>query len=490
MREKAAKVGVNSTAPADRDRVNRYKKFAARRLASPWIARGPRPGARAFRLLMLGSSISMLGSRISTIAFPMLILRLNNSPVVTGLVGFAVIAPSMLVYMPAGALVDHWNPRRVMLASEFLRGFAIASVVIALVVFGMHITISFLIIVMVAEEILEIFSTLADRRYLNRLTKRDSAADRQASVEVRAHAAVLAGRPVGPVLFSIDPFLPFLADAISFIVSVSSLLLLGRLSEPPSEVLLLWPRRMIGEIRQGFKWLRRDHRALVALMVMALTSMAAQALILTFLVEAHSKQLTTVAIGAVLAASGAGGAVGAFCARFVPAALRAFWPQIQMIAWSATFAALVVSDGQSSYWNAGAMFILGLTGAIGNVEFGTYLVKHLRDDMIGKVTAFGQMLSMGACALGPVLGGYATQQFGVRGAMAFLFGVVLTGTLVSMLMAMIIQGSRKPSSAAPSVARRPALTHMECECRTGNPSGPVGAHPTATSDHCSLSHTA
>lgn len=404
------------------------------RTARVWLSSSP-----AFRLLMFGSSISMLGTRISTVAFPMLVLHLNKSPFITGLVAFAAIAPSILVYVPAGVLVDRWNPRRVMLVSELLRGLAIASVVIALVIFRMHVRIWFLILAMVAEEILEIFSTLADRRYLNRVMERDKMLSQQASIEVRAHAAVLAGRPVGPFLFSIEPFLPFLADAVSFIASSVSLLLVRRIDEQPGEARSLLPRKVVGDIGQGFGWLKRDRHALLTVGLMATTSMVAQALILMFLVEAHSKQFSTVAIGAVLAASGAGGAVGAFCSRIVPNAVRGCWLLIQMISWSVALFSLALVGGQSPYLSAITMFILGLTGAIGNVEFGTYLVRNVDDEMIAKVTGIGQMLAIGACALGPVLGGYAIQHFQVNGAVHILLVIVVSMAFASLLMPEVSQ---------------------------------------------------
>src|SRR5229473_862040 len=84
--------------------------------------------ARDFRLLMAGSFISMLGSRISTIACPLLALYLTSSPFDAGLVAFAATIPSVLVYIPAGALVDRWDPRHTMLTAEAGRGVAIAVV--------------------------------------------------------------------------------------------------------------------------------------------------------------------------------------------------------------------------------------------------------------------------------------------------------------------------------------------------------------------------
>jgi MFS family permease len=436
MRETTAEEGTGAAAEADGDLIsfpllqNRVVNALKARSRTVRVLLSSSP---AFRLLMFGSSISMLGTRISTVAFPMLVLHLNKSPFIAGLVTFAALAPSMLVYVPAGVLVDRWNPRRVMLTSESLRGLVIASVVIVLLRSRMHVSICYLILAMVAEEILEIFSTLAERRYLNRVIERDKIDSQQASIEVRAHAVVLAGRPVGPFLFSIEPFLPFLADAASFIASVTSLLLIRRVDEPQGPARRLLLSEVKSDIRQGFSWLANDRRAMLTLFLMAGTSMVAQALILMFLDEAHSEQLSTVAIGIVLAASGAGGAVGSFGSRFVPAVVRSSWLTIQLIAWSVALFFLSLAGGQSAYLGAVAMFILGLTGAIGNVEFGTYLVRNVADDMIAKVAGIGQMLAIGACAVGPVLGGYAVQRFQVQGAILILLVIVALLAFASLL---------------------------------------------------------
>src|ERR1700683_868321 len=383
------------------------------------------PSSPAFRVLMVGSTISMFGSRISTVAFPMLVLLLNHSPLVTGLVAFAVIAPSILIYVPAGGIVDRSNPRRVMLVSEFLRGLAIASVVISLAIFHDHVSIWLLILAMVLEEIFEIFFTLADRRYLSRLIERDNMAPRQGYAEVRSHAAVLAGRPVGPFLFTIKPIFPFLADAISFLFSIVSLVVLRRDDEPARKPQRVPPKQVRKDIRLGLDWLKKDRRAFLTLILMAATSLVAQALILMFLSEAHSRKLSTVAIGVVLAASGAGGAIGAIFSRFLPDEVRGFWLALQTVAWSVALLFLTLADGLSVCLCAAAMLILGITGAIGNINFCSYLISHVADDMIAKVTGIGQMMAIGACALGPVLGGAAIQHFGVQGAIKVLLLIVV-----------------------------------------------------------------
>ena len=81
----------------------------------------PADNARAFRLLMTGSSFSLLGSRVTDIAYPMLVLYLTRSPLIAGWAACAVVAPSIFVYVPAGVLVDRLDPRHVMLVGELGR---------------------------------------------------------------------------------------------------------------------------------------------------------------------------------------------------------------------------------------------------------------------------------------------------------------------------------------------------------------------------------
>lgn len=181
--------------------------------------------SRAFRLLMLGSTVSMLGSRITTIAYPMLVLYMKGSPVVAGVVAFAATAPSLVVSIPAGALVDRWDSRRAMLVSEAGRGAAIATVVVVWQL-GL-LTVPLLIALAVIEETLEAFSTLAERRYVRSLVEPGEASSALVHIEARTHVAVLAGRPLGGFFFGLAPMLPFSADALSFAFSVWTIIRTG-----------------------------------------------------------------------------------------------------------------------------------------------------------------------------------------------------------------------------------------------------------------------
>ena len=173
----------------------------------------------------------MLGSHLTTIAYPLLVLRVTGSPFTAGCAVFAATVPSMFAYMPAGALVDRWNPRRAMLLSEFGRGVAIGAVVVTMALGKLMVAV--LIAAAVIEGVLEVFSGLAERRYIRSLLAADQVPSALVRVEARTHFVLVAGRPLGGLLFGIGPILPFLADVVSFIYSVATLFRVkeGKLTE-------------------------------------------------------------------------------------------------------------------------------------------------------------------------------------------------------------------------------------------------------------------
>jgi MFS family permease len=248
----------------------------------------------------------MLGSHLTTIAYPLLVLQLTGSPFTAGCAVFAATAPSMFAYVPAGALVDRWDPRRVMLLSEFGRGLAIGAVAATLAI-GRPM-VALLMAVAVIEGVLEVFSGLAERRYVSSIVGRDRVSSALSRIEARTHVALVAGRPLGGLLFGITPMLPFLADMASFIYSVITILRIkdSKPSENGAEAHReLTPKgSLVSDIGQGLHWIRDDKFARLTIVSFSLGTLTFQALIVIFLGEAHGRQMSALAIGIVLAASG------------------------------------------------------------------------------------------------------------------------------------------------------------------------------------------
>lgn len=75
--------------------------------------------------------MSVLGSQVTRIAFPLLVLGLTGSASAAGLVAAPRTLPYLLLTLPAGALVDRWNRRAVMVVCSAGSALALASVVAA-----------------------------------------------------------------------------------------------------------------------------------------------------------------------------------------------------------------------------------------------------------------------------------------------------------------------------------------------------------------------
>src|SRR5947209_13202516 len=87
---------------------------------------------RNYQLLWGSQALAEFGINASTIAFPLLVLAVTGSPAATGLVLGTSAAAQLLAGLPAGALVDRWSHKKVMLCCEAAQAIAAASLVVAL----------------------------------------------------------------------------------------------------------------------------------------------------------------------------------------------------------------------------------------------------------------------------------------------------------------------------------------------------------------------
>ena len=364
----------------------------------------------------------MLGSRMTAIGLPLLVLALSGSPLVAGWAGFAVAAPSVLVFLPAGALVDRWNPRPALIAFEAGRGASIAAVVVLVSVHwrGVYLLIG----LVVMEEILGVFSALSERRLISSIVGPAKTAKALAGAEGRTHVVVLLGRSLGGFLFGLGQALPFLADAVSFGFSATVLMQIKPLTqagEPEAAV----HHHLWREIRAGLHWVRKNRFVRVAFPLTACATLVSQALIMVFLAEAHARHLSGDRIGLVLAASGAGGAIGSAVAWRLFQYAKYHLLQLQMCIWAVMFGLLAFSGGHSFILMTVALTVIGFAGALGNIALDSYIFREVDKRMLGRATSIDRLTTFGGLALGPLLGGAIAEQLGTGMSISVLFAVVV-----------------------------------------------------------------
>jgi len=179
---------------------------------------------RDFQLLWIGESLSELGSRIAGISIPLLVLTSSHSPAKLGLTGFVGLLPLLLFTLPAGALLDRWNRRRVMLICQITRALAVLS--LALAVAGGRIWFPLILALFFLDVTGAIFFSVAERSALPQIVPEDQMRSAVAQNQAREYGTGLIGRPLGGFLFSLSRALPFLVDACSYAFSIASLALI------------------------------------------------------------------------------------------------------------------------------------------------------------------------------------------------------------------------------------------------------------------------
>lgn len=333
--------------------------------------------------------------------------------------------------------MDRWDPRRTMLCNEFLRGVAMAAIV-AIVLFHKK-YVGLIIGLAVVEEIFEIFATLAERRCISILVDRDLASTASARVEARSHVVILIGRPLGALLFEMNPFVPFLADFFTFIFSCLTLIgIRGKVPTSTSQE----PRALLRvEITEGWKYMKSDDFLRTSIILNSGMTLISQALILVFIAETASQHLSSLAIGVVLACSGFGGVLGATFGETINQIIgshlqivhRRSRIKFQLCVWSAGLLLLAVTESIAP-WRVPcmsiAMALFGFSGAMGNIEIETYMTKNVPSEMIARLASILRLTSVLMFAAGPAIGGILAGFFGTGVTMWCLFAMVMLLTVV------------------------------------------------------------
>ena len=282
---------------------------------------------RNFARLWAGEVISELGSQVTTIAMPLLVLSLTGSPAQAGLVGVARSLAAPLATLPAGVLADRVDRRRLMMACAAGRAVAIGSVPLALAL-GRP-PLAQLLLATFLDAALFSAASVAERGLIPQIVPAAALSDAVALNEARSASAGIAGPPAGGALFGLARSLPFLADAISFLVVLGSL---RGLRVPPASVGRAAPvgasagmRAMSEQARDGLRWLWRQPFLRAGSLLYATANVTLAAIELLALLIARRHGASSAAIGGAFAVAGVGLLAGAALAGPVRRRVSARW---------------------------------------------------------------------------------------------------------------------------------------------------------------------
>ncbi|MBG0819401.1 MFS transporter [Planomonospora sp. ID91781] len=402
-----------------------------------------------FQLLWLGSAVSHLGSELTRLAMPLLVLALTGSPGLAGVVAGARTVAFVLVQMPAGVWVDRWDRRRTLVTAQGLQ--AVVSALLAALILTGRAQAWHFVALAVLDGLCAAFIGPVQDTAIRGIVPPGQLHAAYAQEEARTHAAGLIGPPLGGLLYGLGRAVPFVVDAVTFLAATLCYVLAkvprrpadrpGASSRPDGGVRPEageWPdgearedgggrrparRGMRREAGEAVAWLWRRkglREVTAAVMVLNLLGGAFLIPLIVLVGERGGDAFTT---GAVLAGLGVGGLVGSLLSgrisrllppgRLLPAVVAVF---------GAALAATALPWG--AWWPMVPLVFVTLSTPSLNVVMNVAVARMVPEEMLGRM---GAVLSTGGMALkplGPVLGGALAAALGGAAALVVLGGLL------------------------------------------------------------------
>ena len=415
---------------------------------------GPVPLRRNRDFMVLWSSqvVSTVGTRVTSIAFPLLVLAVTHSPAKAGVVGFAQTLPFLLLYLPAGAFTDRWNRKRTMLACDAGRAVALGSIAIT-VALG-WLSMAQVVVAALIEGSLFVLFDLAEGAALPQLVAEEQMPAAIAQNQAKTQGADVVGQPLGGVLFSTAWLLPFLVDAVTYLVSFVALLFIRRpLQQPRARQ----PIQLKTEIAEGLLWVWHQPFLRAAVGVIGGINLVFNALTLVLIVRARELGASPALIGAMFAFVGAGGLLGSFVA---PWAQRSFGARCVVVTvgwlWVAQIGVLVLLPNALSLGIVSG--IRSFAAPAFNVVVNSHVYQVTPNRLLGRVRSAARLVTWGSIPLGALAGGFLAAAFGAQATLLILTGI-MCGVAAAATLARGMRQLPTPSRAGNIQAiNRPAKT--------------------------------
>ncbi|WP_049563077.1 MFS transporter [Nonomuraea sp. SBT364] len=384
-----------------------------------------------FPKLWAATSVSLLGNGISSAALPLLAATLSSDPFVVSSVIVVARLPWLLFALPAGVMADRWDRKRAMWLADLVRAALTAALAAAVVTQTASIA-----VLMLAGFLIAIADTVfdsANAAVLPRVVSGDADRIQQANswlVASRTTVESFVGPPLGGLMFTASRALPFVGDALSFLVS--ALFLRKMRGDYHVRRDALGGMTVRQSIKEGFSWLWRQPvlRSITAIGgFFNVACMAGNAIFVLFAQQALG--LGAVGFSLLLAVGACGALFGAAQAGRLN---RWFGVAVSLrLSLAGTGLAFLVTAVAPNVWVAGLGEILaGLAAAIWNVNQMSLRQSGTPDHLLGRITGVHRLVTYGGMPVGALLGGVLASLMGLRAsftaAAVILFGLAVFAT--------------------------------------------------------------
>ena len=374
---------------------------------------------------LTAEAISLLGTRISMIAIPWLVLTTTGSPTQTGLVAFAEIAPMVLFKACGGPLVDRVGPRRMAISADTLSFLVVGLIPVLHHAAALGFPLLLGLVAMAGA--LRGPGDAATTALIPALVERAAVPYERAtglSSAIERGATMVGAAIAGGLVATVGAADAVAVDAVSFAVCALLLLVTTRSLEPARVEAASEPDRdelptsYAAELRDGWNFLRRDSVLMSLAVMVAVTNLLDLAWSAVLLpVWARDSGAGIGAVGLVFSVWGGASMLGALVAAAYGTRLPRFATYLVafLITGLPRFVLLAIG---APLWVILAMCVIGgASSGFLNPVLGAVTFERIPREMVGRVTALNSALCWSLMPFGGVLGGLLISGIGLSPAM-------------------------------------------------------------------------
>jgi MFS family permease len=379
-----------------------------------------------FLRVWAAQAISVLGTEITFIAFPIIAVVIGASPFEIALLTVVGLLPFLVLGLPAGVIVERVARRPVMIAADLTRALVLAMIPVAawLGVLGMPQLLATSLVVGICRLLFDV----ADTSFLPRIVHRTQLVDANSKLYLTLSSGQIVGPGVAGALIALSSAsVAILADVGSYLVS-ATLLSRVRREEPRRPVLeaVSWRADLAEGLRHVF-----HHALLRPTTITAGIYNAAEggirALIVAFMVTALD--LSPAVAGLTIAAGAAGFPLGSVVTQALNDRFgigrTSFWAAV-----AGTVGPVLIPLAPTGLGAVPVLVVASFVTALGPSIYGINYVSTRQavtpDRLQARMNATTRFVVWGAMPLGALVAGVIAQFLGFRFALAAMAALGLT----------------------------------------------------------------
>ncbi|HLI06842.1 MAG TPA: MFS transporter [Ktedonobacteraceae bacterium] len=385
-----------------------------------------------FLLIWSGQTVSVLGTNISALALPLLVLAVTHSPTQAGLLTAVRQFPYLIFSLPAGALLDRWNRKRTMIYCDLIRWIALGSVPLAFVT-G-HLALVQLYIVAFVEGTAYVFFSIGQIAALPQVVAKEHLPQAYAMDNITEYAGQLLGPSLGGFIIGLAPVvviganLAYALDSLSYLASVITL----RFVKVPFQMERRQERRSLRkEIGEGLRFVwNQPLLRIMAILTMNGNFLLSPVTLVVIVLAQNTLHISVQVLGIILAAGGVGGVPGGFVAAWIREHVR-FGLVIIASIFGWTLALVALTFASSPVLLIAGVGLIGFTWPVYGVTLVSYRLSVSPDYLQGRVNSAFRFLTYGAEPLGAAFFGLLLSLISPR----MVLGVIAIGLALNGMAA-------------------------------------------------------